>query len=147
MDDAHSDASDSRDDEFYRHWLRATLDSGESDDGTGARTGGEDDADFVRGEDDSSGDGSARVSKRRGSFEILLHAARSGRGLDHLVEILAKSGAGGRPTGDGTIGRRRIFRGRVAAAPRPRRGYSAETSRGGAAAGPWIFRGDEEGRG
>ena len=36
-----------------------------------------------------------------------------------------------------------IFRGRVAATPRPRRGYSAETSRGDAAAATLFFRGDE----
>ena len=39
----------------------------------------------------------------------------------------------------------RIFRRRVAATPRPRRGYSAKASRGDAAAATWIFR--EEGRG
>ena len=37
-----------------------------------------------------------------------------------------------------------LFRGRVAATPRPRRGYSVETSRGAGAAA--IFRGDESRR-
>ena len=39
-----------------------------------------------------------------------------------------------------------IQRRRVAATPRPRRGYSVETSRGDAAAATWIFRGDESRR-
>ena len=35
---------------------------------------------------------------------------------------------------------------KVAATPRPRRGYFVETSRGDAAATTWIFRGDESRR-
>ena len=40
-----------------------------------------------------------------------------------------------------------IFSGALATPPRPRRGYSVETSRGDAAVGTWIFRGDKECRG
>ena len=47
---------------------------------------------------------------------------------------------------DGLLKYFRRVRGRVAATPRPRRGYFVETRRGGAAAATWLFRGDNSRR-
>ena len=68
------------------------------------------------------------------------HAVRRARRGRHA----RRRARGGGPE-DPALSRRGYFRRRVAAAPRTRRGYSAETNRGGAADATWIFRAETSG--
>ena len=72
---------------------------------------------------------------------------RVGAGPRRPLRVADSQGSGGREgrvrvSLDRSTYAARIFRRRVAATPRLRRGYSVETSRGDAAAARWIFCGD-----
>ena len=69
--------------------------------------------------------------------EVVSREALSRYHVDEEADLMIAVG------GDGTFSRADLPLTNLAATPRPRRGDSAETSRGDAAAATWIFRGDK----